>query len=61
MQLQCMFITITCPHCDEEFEYQLDTDETSEFIVDCENCCRPMTVKARVQNGEVESLQVEPA
>jgi len=56
-----MFITITCPHCDEEFDCQLDSDESSEFIVDCEICCRPMTVKALVQNGDLEDLQVTPA
>ena len=54
-------VIITCPHCQEEFEYQLDADESSEFIIDCEICCRPMTIKARMQNGEVEDLQVTPA
>ena len=56
-----MFITITCPHCQEDFEYQLDTDESSEFIVDCEICCRPMTVNARLQNGELVELRITPA
>ena len=48
-----MFITITCPHCQEDFGCQLDCDESSEFIVDCEICCRPMTVKARMQSAAV--------
>ena len=55
------FITITCPHCQEDFECQLDCDESSEFIVDCEICCRPMTVKARFRQRELADLQVTPA
>ena len=55
------FITITCPHCQENFDCQLDCAESSEFIVDCEICCRPMTIKARLQDGELEDLQVIPA
>ena len=55
------FVTITCPQCREDFDYQLDADESSEFIVDCEICCRPMNVKTRWRNGELEELQVTPA
>jgi hypothetical protein len=56
-----MFITITCPYCQKDFDCPMDTDGSSEFIVDCEICCRPMTVKASLQNGELEELQVTPA
>jgi transcription elongation factor Elf1 len=55
-------ITITCPHCGEDFQVPCDTDEGSaEFIVDCEVCCRPMTVAVRVTDGEVEVTQVSAA
>jgi hypothetical protein len=56
-----MFITITCPHCQQDFDCQMDADGSSEFIVDCEICCRPMTVQVRLQNGELEELRVTPA
>lgn len=52
-------VSIQCPHCGETFDIALDASEGSaEFIVDCEVCCRPMTVTVRVRAGEVEELQV---
>ena len=55
-------LPLTCPHCGEEFPLVFDPAEgTSEFVVDCENCCRPMTVRVRVQGGEVESVEVAAA
>jgi transcription elongation factor Elf1 len=56
------FLTITCPHCGEDFEVSFDPSEGgSEFIVDCEVCCRPMTVTVRVRSGEVDSVEIQPA
>jgi phage terminase large subunit GpA-like protein len=53
------FLIITCPHCGEDFQLALDPSEgPTEFIVDCEVCCRPMTVNVRVRNGEVDDSQV---
>lgn len=41
-------ISIECPHCGEAFPLALDVSEGSaEFTVDCEVCCRPMTVHVR--------------
>lgn len=40
------FITITCLHCQEDFECQMDSDESSEFTVDCEIDYQSITVKA---------------
>jgi uncharacterized Zn finger protein len=52
-------VSIQCPHCGETFDLALDVSEGSaEFIVDCEVCCRPMTVTVRIRAGEVEELQV---
>lgn len=52
-------LTLTCPHCGEEFQLAFDPGEgTAEFVVDCEICCRPMTVRVRVNDGEVESQDV---
>ena len=56
------FVTITCPHCGEGFEIPVDPDEgNAEFVVDCEVCCRPMTVSVRIKAGEVESVDVSAA
>ncbi len=51
-------ISIECPHCGETFSLALDASEGSaEFTVDCEVCCRPMTVSVRVNDdGELEGV-----
>jgi len=52
-------LTLTCPHCGESFSIAFDVSEGSaEFTVDCEVCCRPMLVSVRVNEGEIESLDV---
>jgi transcription elongation factor Elf1 len=57
-----MAITITCPHCGEEFQLSCEPDEgTAEFVIDCEICCRPMTVAVRVTDGQVADVQVSAA
>ena len=54
-------LTIICPHCGEGFQIPCDADEgAAEFVVDCEICCRPMTVKVRVRDGAAEIDQVSP-
>ena len=55
-------LSITCPHCGEEFQISFDADEGSaEFVVDCEVCCRPFEVVAECEPGEVLSWEVVPA
>ena len=52
-------LSISCPHCGEAFYLALDVSEGSaEFVVDCELCCRPMTVAVRIVDGEVVGLDV---
>jgi hypothetical protein len=56
------FLTITCPHCGEDFDLPFDPTEGSvELVVDCEVCCRPMTVTVRVRLGKIDAVQVQPA
>jgi len=56
------FLSITCPHCGEDFEVSFDPSEgDAEFIIDCEVCCRPMTVAVTVRSGEIDSVQVTAA
>ena len=56
-------LAIECPHCGETFSLALDAGEGSaEFVVDCEVCCRPMTVTVRISGeGELEGLDVAAA
>jgi hypothetical protein len=52
--------TISCPFCGQSFELQIDTSIPSQrFVTDCEVCCRPFTVSAECEPGEVLSLSVE--
>lgn len=52
-------LTLSCPHCGENFSIALDISEGSaEFTVDCEICCRPMTVAVQIDGGEITGLDV---
>jgi len=53
-------ITIACPYCYSETLVILDgIDGDLDLVSDCENCCRPINVKATVEAGTVVSIQVE--
>tara|TARA_B100000809_G_scaffold236936_1_gene256310 strand:+ start:147 stop:323 length:177 start_codon:yes stop_codon:yes gene_type:complete len=46
--------TIACPFCGESFEVLLDdTEGEQSLITDCEICCRPMAVTAKISAGEL--------
>jgi phage terminase large subunit GpA-like protein len=52
-------LTIDCPHCGEAFSLAFDESEGSaEFVIDCEVCCRPMTVAVKVCDGAVDAVEV---
>ncbi|MBI3884175.1 MAG: CPXCG motif-containing cysteine-rich protein [Opitutae bacterium] len=52
-------LSISCPHCGEIFSLAFDVSEGSaEFTIDCEVCCRPMTVAVQVADGEVTGLDI---
>ena len=54
-------LIITCPFCGEQFALGYDdTEGQAEFVVDCEICCRPMTVTLYVRSGEAEVVSVRP-
>ncbi|MEI6082933.1 MAG: CPXCG motif-containing cysteine-rich protein [Verrucomicrobiota bacterium] len=49
------FAAIDCPHCGEKFTLAIDpSEDDAEFVIDCEICCRPMTVT--VHDGEVHAV-----
>ncbi|MEE2614402.1 MAG: CPXCG motif-containing cysteine-rich protein [Verrucomicrobiota bacterium] len=51
--------TIDCPYCNSETLVILDgVDGDLDLVSDCENCCRPINVKASVEDGAVISIQV---
>ena len=50
---------IRCPFCGQEFELLIDTTQAEQqFTTDCEVCCRPFTVTAECEPGEVLNVQV---
>ena len=52
--------TIACPYCNSETLVILDgVDGDIDLFSDCENCCRPINVRATVEHGVVVSIQVE--
>ncbi len=52
-------LAIECPHCGETFSLAFEVSEGSaEFVIDCEVCCRPMTVAVRVADGAVDGVEI---
>ena len=52
--------TISCPFCNSDTLVILDgMDGELDLISDCENCCRPINVKAVVEGGQVVSIEGE--
>ena len=50
--------TIDCPYCNSETLVILDgVDGDLDLVSDCENCCRPINVKASVEDVAVVSIQ----
>ena len=53
---------ITCPHCGETITLFVDLSvESQTYIEDCSVCCQPMSVTYSAADGELTSIQVEPA
>jgi len=51
--------TVQCPYCGQNCEVELDATVTSQrFTTDCEVCCRPFSVHAECEMGEVVSAEV---
>jgi hypothetical protein len=53
--------TVQCPYCGQAFELAIDTSVASQrFTTDCEVCCRPFSVCAECEPGEVISVEASP-
>ena len=52
---------IHCPYCGAAFSVRIDNTAGSrqEFILDCENCCRPIEVEADIDPDGFTSLIVK--
>ena len=49
--------TVQCPYCGQNCEVEFDTTVASQlFTTDCEVCCRPFSVNAQCDLGEVTSI-----
>ena len=49
--------TVQCPYCGQNCELTLDTSVASQqFTTDCEVCCRPFSVWAECEPGEIVSI-----
>ena len=47
-----------CPFCGADTLVILDGEEGEfEMVTDCENCCRPISVNAKVGGGQVEFIE----
>ncbi len=52
-------MTITCPHCWESIEIELDLSvDEQTYVEDCSVCCRPIVIAYRVEDGELAALDV---
>ena len=52
--------TISCPYCNSDTLVILDgMDGELDLVSDCENCCRPINVKAVVEEGQVVAIEGE--
>jgi hypothetical protein len=51
-----------CPYCGETNEVLIDPTggEKQDFVEDCTVCCQPSAISARVDDGVLMSLAVEP-
>ena len=53
-------VIINCPYCNSETLVILDgVNGDLNTVSDCENCCRPINVNVRIEDGIVNSVQAE--
>jgi len=51
---------ISCPYCNSDTLVILDgIDGELDLVSDCENCCRPINVRATVEEGQVVVIDAE--
>jgi hypothetical protein len=51
----------TCPHCWETINLTLDLSVSDQsYIEDCPVCCKPLMISYTAEDGEVDTLNVDP-
>ncbi|MFQ5659645.1 MAG: CPXCG motif-containing cysteine-rich protein [Gammaproteobacteria bacterium] len=49
---------ISCPYCLEQIEVIVDHSAgTQEYVEDCEVCCKPITMKIRIDGEKVLDIE----
>lgn len=50
--------SITCPHCWESIEIELDLSvDEQEYVEDCSVCCGPIVIRYRAGAAGLQSLE----
>jgi len=50
-------VRVSCPYCGEVLEILIDpADPASEYIEDCQVCCRPITMRMIREDGATTVL-----
>ena len=50
---------LACPYCGESITMLLDLSVADQsYVEDCEVCCSPITLRVRVEDGEVVTFDV---
>jgi transcription elongation factor Elf1 len=52
--------TVQCPYCGERYPSSIDVSSGGqEYIEDCYACCRPITIRVRVDTGgDLEGIEI---
>lgn len=54
------FVDTWCPACGEPLQLAIDTSAGPQsYVEDCQVCCRPMTVRVRIDEDGTPSVDVE--
>lgn len=49
-----------CPYCGEPIQLLVDCSiPAQEYIEDCQVCCRPIQIQAKVDSEGIPSLQIQ--
>lgn len=53
------FVDTWCPACGEPLELAVDTSAGAQsYVEDCQVCCRPMTVRVRIDGDGMPTVDV---
>ncbi|MFV1997684.1 MAG: CPXCG motif-containing cysteine-rich protein [Acidiferrobacterales bacterium] len=52
--------TVQCPYCGQRYSSSVDVSSGSqEYIEDCYACCRPITIRVRIDPvGSLEGIEI---